>query len=377
MLLFIVVLAGIFQIAPWMSLRFWLALLLGIQGAVGLTYRDRVNAMAEAVRPASVETQVLRAGLQLLEDTEFQSAKLQGLAAEARNGSSSVRGLERLLNVLHERQKEWFYLPSLVLMIGTQMCMAIGKWRGKHAESLKGWVRAWAEFEALNALATYAYENPGNVFPEVVTGKQVFEADGMGHPLLPPDSCVANNVALNGNARFYAISGSNMSGKSTLLRAIGLNAVLACAGAPVRAKNLRLSLVSIFASISVADSLQGGKSKFLAEIDRLRGMIEAAQRGDPVLFLIDEMLSGTNSQDRRVASEAVIRTLVSRGAIGAVSTHDLALCEIAEMEGLYGTNVHMGSPPGGGPLDFDYQLKPGVTRESNALAIARMAGVPA
>jgi DNA mismatch repair ATPase MutS len=168
-----------------------------------------------------------------------------------------------------------------------------------------------------------------------------------------------------------------MSGKSTLLRAIGLNAVLAFAGAPVRAARLRLSLASIFASISVADSLQNGKSKFLAEIERLRGMLEAAQSAGSVLFLIDEILSGTNSHDRRVATEAVIRTLVGRGAIGALSTHDLALCEIAEMEGLAGINVHMCSRPDGGPLDFDYQLKPGVTKESNALAIARMAGVPA
>ncbi len=146
--------------------------------------------------------------------------------------------MERLLNALHERQKEWFYLPSLVLMIGTQMCMAIEKWRREHAESLKGLLSAWAEFEALNALATYAYENPENTFPELVTDETIFEAQAMGHPLLPADSCIANEVALNGVARFYVISGSNMSGKSTLLRAIGLNAVLAFAGAPVRAASM-------------------------------------------------------------------------------------------------------------------------------------------
>jgi DNA mismatch repair ATPase MutS len=199
----------------------------------------------------------------------------------------------------------------------------------------------------------------------------------MSHPLMQSDSCVANDVDLNANTRFYMVSGSNMSGKSTLLRAIGLNAVLAFAGAPVRAVRLRLSHLAIFASISTVDSLRSGKSKFFAEVDRLRLMIEAAQQNRFVLCVIDEIFSGTNSRDRRAAAHAVIRTLVERGAIGALSTHDLSLCDIADLEGLRGINVHMGSREGGGPLDFDYRLKPGVSNEANALEIARMAGVPA
>ena len=167
-----------------------------------------------------------------------------------------------------------------------------------------------------------------------------------------------------------------MSGKSTLLRAIGLNAVLALAGAPVRARSLRLGQLSVWASMSVVDSLLDGKSKFLAEIERLRQTLQAAEGDKPVLFLVDEIFSGTNSPDRRVAAESVVRTLVSRGAIGALSTHDIALTEIAAKEGLRGMNVHMGSKGAGDPMDFDYRLKPGVTKESNALAIARMAGVP-
>jgi DNA mismatch repair ATPase MutS len=204
----------------------------------------------------------------------------------------------------------------------------------------------------------------------------VYEADSLGHPLLSHETCVRNNVQLNGDCRFLVVSGSNMSGKTTLLRAIGMNAVLAFAGAPVRAQALRLSRLSICASLSVVDSLLNGKSKFLAEMDRLRRTLETAVAGTPVLFLIDEILSGTNSRDRRIASEAVVRTLVNRGAIGALSTHDLALSEIAELEELRGMNMHTGSRDEGGPMDFDYLLKPGVTTEANALAIARMAGVP-
>jgi DNA mismatch repair ATPase MutS len=165
-----------------------------------------------------------------------------------------------------------------------------------------------------------------------------------------------------------------MAGKSTLLRSIGTNVILANAGAPVRADSLRLSTFDVFASLSIVDSILEGKSKFLAEVERVRQMLDRAHEA-PVLFLIDEILSGTNSRDRRIASEAVVRALVTRGAIGALSTHDLALTEIAELPGLAGSNVHMGARAGKDPMDFDYLLKAGVTSEANALAIVAMMGI--
>lgn len=342
---------------------------------VGIIFRRRVNKMASQMQPVSAETQVLKAGLDLLATTPFQSAKLRRLAAATQGAAKSVRRLERLLNALNERNKELFYLPSLLLLLGTQLTMAIENWRREHGTSLRVWIEAWAEFEALNALANYAYENAENEFPVITEGAAHFDAAALGHPLLPHNSCVRNDVHLQGSCRFLILSGSNMSGKSTLLRTIGLNAVLAYAGAPVRAKSLRLSKVSICASLSVVDSLLNGKSKFLAEIERLRITLETS-RETAVLFLIDEVLSGTNSTDRRIAAESIVRTLISRGAIGVFSTHDLALTEIAQLEELRGANVHMCSKSGGGPLDFDYILKPGITRESNAVAIAQMAGVP-
>jgi DNA mismatch repair ATPase MutS len=254
--------------------------------------------------------------------------------------------------------------------------MAIEQWRREHTESLRKWLQAWGEFEALNAIAAYGFENPDNIFPELADVGACFEAREMGHPLLSHTSCVANDVELNSSVPFYVISGSNMSGKSTLLRAIGLNAVLAFAGAPVRAGYLRLSGLSVVASMSIVDSLLNGKSKFLAEVDRLRQAIDSAAESKSVLFLVDEIFSGTNSRDRRIAAEAVVRTLVKNGAIGALSTHDLALTEIASADGMSGVNMHMGSKDERDPMDFDYRLKLGVTKESNALAIARMAGVP-
>jgi hypothetical protein len=367
-----IVVGGLLGVLPWASAAIWILPLIAFHSAAGLLFRSRVNRMADWLRPVSLETRVLRDGLQLLETERFESAKLRQLVEQVRHSSRSIRKLERLLHALELRNKDvWFYAPSLALLAGTQLSMAIEKWRRKHGESLRAWLAAWAEFEALLALAAYGFENPDNTFPELADGQACFEARDLGHPLLSRRSCVANDIELDCESCFYIVSGSNMSGKSTLLRAIGLNAVLAFAGAPVRARALRLSGLSIFASLSIVDSLLNGKSKFLAEVDRLRQAIESAVPNRPVLFLVDEIFSGTNSRDRRIAAEAVVRTLVERGAIGALSTHDLALTEIAGA-----VNVHMGSRTAGDPMDFDYRLKPGVTTETNALAIARLAGVP-
>ncbi len=370
-LLAAIVVSGLLGLVPWIVVAMWSAPLIAFHAAAGLVFRSRVNRMAESLRAVSIETSVLRDGLRLLETEQFQSPKLGQLSEQVRDGSRSLRKLERLLHALDQRDKEWFAGPSRALLAGTQLCMAVERWQRKHGPALRTWLEAWAEFEALNALAAYGYENPENAFPELADGSACLQASQLGHPLLPRNSCVANDIELTPQSPFYIVSGSNMSGKSTLLRAIGLNAVLAFAGAPVRARALRLSGLSIFASLSIVDSLLNGKSKFLAEVDRLRQAIESAVPGRPVLFLVDEIFSGTNSRDRRIAAEAVVRTLINQGAIGALSTHDLALTEIPGA-----VNVHMGSRTEGDPMDFDYRLKPGVTTESNALAIARMAGVP-
>jgi MutS domain V len=374
-LLAALVLAGFDHLIPWTPVRVWIGILIAIHALVGLAFRVRVNTTLASIRPVCGETRVLRDGLALLATAQFQSVKLRKLSEQVRNGAPALRKLEWLLGGLTQRDKEWFYLPSRVLLVGTQLCIAIEQWRSQHGDAMRTWLEAWAEFEALSALAAYGYENPANTFPAFADSGPCFEARDLGHPLLSHSACVVNDVELTRTAPFYVISGSNMSGKSTLLRAIGLNAVLAFAGAPVRAADLRLSGLSIFASLSIVDSLLNGKSKFLAEVDRLRLAIEAAAN-TPVLFLVDEIFAGTNSRDRRIAAEAVVRTLVDRGAIGALSTHDLALTEIVTAEGMCGANVHMGSRDGRDPMDFDYRLKPGVTQESNALAIARMAGVP-
>jgi DNA mismatch repair ATPase MutS len=324
-----------------------------------------------------VEIGVVREGIELVAGSTFRAEKLLAIQRQLGEGhaANSLRRLERLTNALAQCENPWFDVFAKALAVRTQLCFAIEKWKLLHAGHLESWMDAWGEFEALAAISGYAWEHPDDPFPVFEEGSAAFRATGLGHPLIPAADCVRNDVALDAENRFYVVSGSNMAGKSTMLRSIGLNVVLANAGAPVRATSLRLTSLDVIASLSIVDSILEGKSKFLAEVERVRTMLERARQA-PVLFLIDEILSGTNSRDRRIASEAVIRALVCDGAIGALSTHDLALTEIAGLDGLAGTNVHMGARSGEDPMDFDYLLKAGVTQESNALAIAALMGVP-
>ena len=232
---------------------------------------------------------------------------------------------------------------------------------------------ALGEFEALISLSTYSYEHPGDTVPLLVENGRVLEAEGLGHPLLDETSCVRNDLQLGDAVRFLIVSGSNMSGKSTFLRAIGLNVVLALMGAPVRCAKLRVSALTVGAAIRIQDSVIDGRSHFMAEMQRLRRMIELADQ-EPLLFLADEIMSGTNSHDRRIATEWVIRALMLRGAIGAITTHDLALTEIAT-NGLPGRNVYFEDSGESGVLTFDYKLRQGVLSRSNALNIAHLLGI--
>jgi DNA mismatch repair ATPase MutS len=209
----------------------------------------------------------------------------------------------------------------------------------------------------------------------------LLEAEAIGHPLIEEGRVVRNDVQMGGadGPRVLVVSGSNMSGKSTLLRTLGVNVVLAQAGAPVRARRLRISPLAVGASIRVTDSLQGGVSRFYAEILRLRQILDATARpgpnGAPVLFLIDEFLHGTNSHDRRIGAEAVVRGLVERGAIGLITTHDLALADIAGALGARAANVHFEDHIEDGRMVFDYAMRPGVVRKSNAIELMRSVGL--
>lgn len=354
-----------------------LAALLALEGAFALWLRPRVMAELEASQRLAGQTAIFRDGLRLMREQRFESELLRGLQKDAVDESGALKSLDGSLMLVEQRAKEWFYAPALMLAVGTHAAISLEAWKRAHGEAMRRWIAAWTEFEAMLALGTYAAEHHENVYPEMLEGEgAVFVAEGLVHPLLPRAEAVANDVRLDAETRFLLISGSNMAGKSTLLRAIGCNAALALAGAPICARAVRMSALHMGASLALVDSLAEGKSKFLAEIERLRDLVELAKANlANSLFLIDEIFSGTNSADRRAAAEAVLRGLVREGAIGALSTHDLALVDLAEVPELGGRNVHMASPDESDPLGFDYVLKPGVNRTTNAMAIVKMLGL--
>jgi DNA mismatch repair ATPase MutS len=258
----------------------------------------------------------------------------------------------------------------------TQWSFTVDAWRARVGPDLVQWLDAIGELEALLAFSTLAFEHPDYVWPDIVDAAPLVAAGDLAHPAMPAGA-VANDLALgDGPVRLCIVSGSNMSGKSTWLRTIGANVVLALAGAPVRASRLRLSPVDIGAAISIQDSLADGRSKFYSEVRRLAQVSRLAEdRDGRVLFLFDEILGGTNSHDRRIGAEAVLANLVRRGAIGLATTHDLALGEMADRLSPAAVNVHFEDQFGAGGLTFDYRIRPGLVRTSNALALMRSVGL--
>ena len=226
--------------------------------------------------------------------------------------------LNRLMEYLDSRDHVFVRVLEIVPPVdAARGRWRVEDWRRHSGPAVRRWLTATGEIEALCSLASHAFEHPGDPFPEFV-GRigALLEAEGIGHPLIPETRWCATTSAWAARLRVLVVSGSNMSGKSTLLRTLGVNAVLAQAGAPVRAARLRLSPLAVGASIRVTDSLQGGVSRFYAEILRLRQILDLTAGPLPVLFLIDEFLHGTNSHDRRIGAEALVRGLVERGAIG-------------------------------------------------------------
>lgn len=242
---------------------------------------------------------------------------------------------------------------------------------------LPAWLDVWFELEALNGLATYAALNPATVFPEIAAAEAVFSAEGLGHPLLPDAQKVANDFAVPGEGHLALVTGSNMSGKSTFLRTLGINLALAYAGGTVDARHLTTSLFRVFTCINVSDSVTDGLSYFYAEVKRLKALLEAldAPHPYPLFFLIDEIFRGTNNRERLIGSRSFLRALVGRHGVGAISTHDLELVHLADALPTL-TNYHFRETVVDGRMHFDYRLHPGPCPTTNALVIMRMEGLP-
>lgn len=351
-----------------------------------LAARDRrivQSVLAAADRPAQ-DLALIGRVIDCLESVSFDAPRLQALhqrlSAEGIPPDRRIRSLTRTMDFVDARLNQIFLPLSWLTSLGTQLAYRIEAWRTENGPFLEAWLEAVAEVEATSSLATYSYEHPLEPFPEIILGDDpVLEGRALGHPLLDPAICIRNDIHLSRDRdaapQAYIISGSNMSGKSTYLRTVGVNVVLALAGAPVRATSLRLSLLAVGASIQLHDSLREGASRFYAEIERLREVVDLSEGACPALFLLDEILHGTNSHDRRIGAAAVVRTLLANGAIGLVTTHDLALAQIEHDTPARLTNVHFDDQMVEDRIVFDYTLKPGVVTRSNALALMRAVGL--
>ena len=337
---------------------------------------SRVTSVVGAVERREPALALLAGLLAVLERQSFAAPRLIALrAALERDGVPASRQIDRLrkLVALLDARRNQFFAPfALLLLWTTHIAFAIERWRAESGSEIGQWIATIAEMEALLSLSSFAFEHPAFVMPQVIDGEALFDGDAIGHPLIPDDRRVVNDVRIGGPLRLLMVSGSNMSGKSTLLRAIGVNTILGLTGAPVCATRLRLSPMAVGASISLNDSLQEGASRFYAEILRIRDILRMTP---PLLFLLDEVLGGTNSHDRRIGAEAIIRGLVGRGAIGLATTHDLALAEIAAELGPQAANVHFEDQIEDGRVTFDYRMQPGVVKKSNALELMRAVGI--
>lgn len=352
----------------------------------------RSEAIAESLSAAteSAALDLLANVIREIEREPFADPALVAMAARLTGGaqappaSQGIARLARIADWSDSRHTAFLKLAEIPILFTPQLAYAAESWRRECGARLRDWVDAVGEMEALLSIAGYAYEHPADPFPELVEGASpLFDATGLAHPLIPRATAVSNSLALRAqdpglktqDPQVLLVSGSNMSGKSTLMRTVGMNALLAMAGAPVRAGRLRLTPMAIGTCLRHTDSLQEHRSGFYTEALRIRAITDLLDGPLPVLFLFDELLSGTNSKDRRVAAEGVVKTMLSRGALGMITTHDLSLTEIASMFPGQVKNVHLQDHVEDGKMSFDYQLRDGVITHSNALELMRMIGL--
>jgi hypothetical protein len=369
--------AGIYSVAAG-SYDIFFALCI-VNAGVGLRLRKRLGASIDAIEETAKDLRLLSEVLIALEQEDLRSLKLRNLQAALKTDgippSSAVKRLSRIVQWIEARRNMLVRFFDGFIFYSALLTLMTEGWRSKFGPSIRGWLAVVGEMETLVALAGYAFEHPEHRWPEFVDTTPWFEAESFAHPLLPDGKAIPNDLHMGAGLQLIVLSGPNMSGKSTFVRGIGVNAVLAQCGAPVRAKRLRMSPLAVGASICVLDSLQGGVSRFYAEIKRLKLITDMAQGPSPVLFLLDELLSGTNSNDRLAGTKYLVNALVELGAIGLVTTHDLALARIPESMNGNARNLHFEDHLEDGRLVFDFKLRPGVVQTGNALRLMQTIGL--
>jgi hypothetical protein len=394
-------LPSLFAQRPWLKPTMWvllsctgLAFLLGalnvvpsklawipilVQGALIWHFRASTHHALDLITARSGFAQSYEGLLRLIEREPFHAPHLQELkkSLEIAGQAPSVhmRRLARYESFAQFRTQGLVYVFFNVVLLWDLLCLErIESFVREVGPSCEGWFEAVGEVEMLCSLATLRHGDPSTIYPKLVEAGHGVTVQGLVHPLLPPDARVANDLALEGPGSLLVLTGSNMAGKSTLLRALGLNVALAQAGGPVCASALTLSPVRLRASMRIDDSLQRGASYFHAELGKLRMVVNGLEEGPPVLFLLDELLRGTNARARNTGARSVLMHLLSRGALGIVATHDIGLSALeGELPQVH--NVHFTDVFEDGEMRFDYTLRPGPVTTSNALRLLAMAGI--
>jgi hypothetical protein len=374
----ILAIAGAIIWWQWGVISPFVAVLLAEFGVIRLL-RSELQQTLQTTEQAFEDLKLLAGLLERIERETFTSKKLLELQASLtshnRRASSTMAQLATIVQWVESRRNPMLQFLSLPLMYPIHVARAAERWRAAHGGVVRAWLDAIGEAEAFLSIAGYSFEHPQDVFPTFAEGRSRLRGVRLGHPLLPQARCVRNDVSIASPTRVLLISGSNMSGKSTLLRTIGINTILAMAGAPVRAESFELTPLQVGASIRINDSLHEGSSRFYAEITRLRQLLDLARGTPPLLFLLDELMQGTNSKDRRIGAEGVLRAFLERDAIGLISTHDLALTDIDSRTSGRLHNMHFQDEIVNGEIRFDFKLREGVVTKSNGVELMRSIGL--
>lgn len=322
----------------------------------------------------------LSSTIEMIENRKFKSPLLNEMKNELflkdSNSSKEIQKIKRLLDQLDLRYNFVVSLPlNLLLLWNLQQVLELEKWKVRHRDHIRQWINVLAKFEAMNSLANFSFNHPDYVFPEVVPEYFSIKGEEIGHPLIPGLKRVSNPIEIPAEGKLMLVTGSNMAGKSTYLRSIGVNCVLAFCGAPVCAKRFSVSLVSLISSMRIADNLQESTSTFYAELKKLKVIIDHVNQSDKVFILLDEILRGTNSIDRHTGSKALIRQLIEKRSAAIIATHDLELAELKETFSDNILNYHFDVQVSNEELFFDYQLKPGICRSMNASILMKKIGI--
>ncbi|MHC1733324.1 MAG: hypothetical protein AB9888_15005 [Bacteroidales bacterium] len=356
-----------------------LAPVFGVNFIFYFTRFRKISKLQEQVSRSSELLKAYSAIIKLIETREFTSPLLQKLQLTFREeitASDRIRQLSKLVGRLDYRLNVLVSTPlNLLFFTDIHFCLALERWKRGHASRIPVWFTSMAEFEVLSSLANMAFNNPGWVCPRVTEDYFVFSAQEMGHPLIPAGRRISNSFTAKGAAKAIIVTGSNMSGKSTFLRTCGVNTVLAFTGAPVCASAFTVSLVRLHSSMRISDSLEENISSFYAELRRLRAIIAGAESDPKVFLLLDEILRGTNSDDRYAGSVALIKQLTGYGAVAMVATHDLRLAGLEQELPQSIQNYHFDVKVNDEELFFDYRLTPGICSSFNASLLMKKMGI--